>query len=193
MAGSPDSLGPSYISAYSADVILSEIRPTKLKVEALHSINVFLDEFLFTMLKKSGSLRTDNLRASLLSLLPTTLGKEALLEAEVELRAYWDRTTAFDSSALEDDSTVFHLQWTFELLRLKCGAYSTLNECDEDTAAEKCTNDRISAAGGMPPKDALIVPAALYLTAILECVTGPVYIVLLSDWLLIRTELYASE
>ncbi|KAG6861843.1 hypothetical protein C0995_011140 [Termitomyces sp. Mi166 len=168
MAGSLDSLGPSYISAHSADVILSEIRPTKLKIEALHSINVFLDEFLFNILKNAGSLLTDNLRASLLSLLPTTLGKEALLEAEVELRAYWDRTAAPDPGALEDDSKAFHLQWAFELLRLKCEAYSTLNEFDEDKVAENRIHDRMSATGGIPPKVALISPAALYLTAILE-------------------------
>ena len=33
-----------------------------------------------------------SLRASLLSLLPTNLGKEVLLEVEVEIRAYWKRT-----------------------------------------------------------------------------------------------------
>ena len=88
---------------------------TKLSAEALHSINVFLDEFLFNILKNAGSLLTDNLRASLLGLLPTALGKEALLEAEVELRAYWDRTAVPDGGAFVDDSKVFHLQWAFEV------------------------------------------------------------------------------
>ncbi|KNZ76055.1 hypothetical protein J132_00331, partial [Termitomyces sp. J132] len=161
---------PFYISAHFADVILSEIRPTKLNIEALHSINVFLDEFLFNILKNASSLLTDNLRASLLGLLPTALGKEALLEAEVELRAYWDRTAAPDAGTFVDDSKVFHLQWAFELLRLKCGAYSTLNDSDEDNAAEIRTNDRMTAAGGIPPKAALLAPASLYLTAILEAI-----------------------
>ncbi|KAG6828655.1 hypothetical protein H0H92_007124 [Tricholoma furcatifolium] len=161
-----DGSSPSYISGHSADVILSEIRPIKLKIEALQSINVLLDEFLFSILKNSGSLLTDNLRASLLSLLPTTLGKEALLEAEVELRAYWDREAC--TAVLEDDSKGFHLQWTFELLRMKCEAYSTLNESDEDPLAESRTAERMTAAGGVAPHPALVAPAALYLTAILE-------------------------
>ncbi|KAF8076707.1 hypothetical protein FPV67DRAFT_1559110 [Lyophyllum atratum] len=131
---SPD---PSYISAHSADTILSDIRPIKLKIEALPCF-------------------------------PPTLGKEALLEAEVELRAYWDRTAPADVAVLEDDSKSFHLQWAFELLRLKCEAYSTLNEPDEDHGAEGRINDRMSAKGGTPPKAALMAPAALYLTAILE-------------------------
>jgi hypothetical protein len=110
-------LAPSYISSQSANVILSDVRPFKLQSEALHAINVFLDEFLYSILDKSGSLSTDKLRASLLNLLPTSLGKEALLEAEVELRAYWDRTTGEGEPILdsEDDSTTFHLEWVFEV------------------------------------------------------------------------------
>ncbi|GLB34110.1 hypothetical protein LshimejAT787_0109940 [Lyophyllum shimeji] len=170
MAGTVDNAGPSYISSHSADVILSDIRPIKLKIEALHAINVLLDEFLHSILSNACSLSTDKLRASLLSLLPTTLGKEALLEAEVELRAYWDRTAPGDVAVLEDDSKTFHLQWAFELLRLKCEAYSTLNESDEDRGAEGRINERMGATGDTPPKATLMAPAALYLTAILEAV-----------------------
>lgn len=107
------SIGPSYISSHSADVILSDIRPTKLRPDALRAINILLDEFLYKMLSVSGSLATDKLRASLLGLLPTNLGKEALLEAEVELRAYWERTEP--RIPAEDDSRSFHLLWAFEV------------------------------------------------------------------------------
>ena len=106
-------LGPNYISAHSADVILSDIRPVRLKPEALGAINVLLDEFLHIILTTSRSLSTEKLRSSLLTVLPTSLGKEALLEAEVELRAYWERTTS--RATLEDDSRTFHLQWSFEV------------------------------------------------------------------------------
>lgn len=67
----------------------------------------------------SGTLATDKLRTSLLSLLPTNLGKEALLEAEVELRAYWERTESRDS--MEDDGRTFHLQWAFEVCFMTLG------------------------------------------------------------------------
>jgi hypothetical protein len=109
--------GPAYISFHSADVILSDIRPIKLKAEALRSVNVLLDEFLYSILNTARSLSTDKLRAGLLRVLPTNLGKEALLEAEVELRAYWDRTSPSGSSVSppEDDAKTFHLQWAFEV------------------------------------------------------------------------------
>ncbi|KAG7097385.1 hypothetical protein E1B28_004735 [Marasmius oreades] len=182
MFSTTDSGSPSYISSHSADVILSDIRPIKLKIDALCSINVLLDEFLYNILKASRSLTTNKLRAGLLGVLPTTLGKEALLEAEVELRAYWDRTRRpKGSSSLEDDSDSFNLQWAFELLRLKCEAYSTLNESDEDPVAESRLHERMaSISNQQPPKPSLVAPAALYLTAILEAMCEYVFLALLS-------------
>ncbi|KAJ7068814.1 hypothetical protein C8F01DRAFT_1119409 [Mycena amicta] len=163
--------GPQYISSHSADVILSDIRPIKLKLEGLRSINVLLDEFLFNILNTARSLSTDRLRASLLSILPTSLGKEALLEAEVELRAYWDRTPRPAAGEREDDSETFNLQWAFELLRLKCEAYCTLNESDEDSTAVAKLQERMTQMGGTtPPATSLVAPASLYLTAILESI-----------------------
>ncbi|KAI0677637.1 hypothetical protein C8Q78DRAFT_1181142 [Trametes maxima] len=164
---------PGYISARSAEVILSDVRPIKLKPEALHSVNVLLDEFLYSILSASRALATDKLKAALLKVLPTSLGKEALLEAEVELKAYWERTTSPRSplSARNADASQFDLQWSFELLRLKCEAYSTMNDSDEDAEAEKRLQQRMEATGSSsPPNPSLLAPAALYLTAILEYV-----------------------
>lgn len=108
--------GPTYISSRSADVILSDIRPTKFNIEALRSINVFLDEFLYSVLNAARSLMPHQLRAGLLKVLPTTLGKEALLEAEMELRAYLERTGVSAASLEgEEQGKDFNLQWSFEV------------------------------------------------------------------------------
>lgn len=109
---------PCYISSRSADVILSDMRPTKLSIEALDSINAFLDELLHTILSAARSLTTTQLRAGLHKVLPTTLGKEAVLEAELELRAYWERTGGtpeLDSSLVTVGDSAFNLEWTFEV------------------------------------------------------------------------------
>ena len=106
---------PSYISARSAEVILSDVRPIKLKPEALHSVNVLLDEILYNLLSIARSIAVDKLKAALLRILPTSLGKEALLEAEVELKAYWDRTGSARPPARGADSSTFDLQWSFEV------------------------------------------------------------------------------
>jgi hypothetical protein len=78
--------------------------------------------------------------------------------------------------------TIVHeVQSCFQLLRLKCEAYSTLNETDEDPGSERRINDRILSGGGVPTKTTLVAPAALYLTAILEYVTT-MRLFLSSDW-----------
>ena len=61
-----------------------------------------------------------------------------------------------------------------QLLRLKCEAYTTMNDLDEDEESERRLADRMASAGGaVPPHKSLVAPAALYLTAILECVHAP--------------------
>lgn len=184
-------LPPCYISSRSADVILSDVRPTKLSTDALNSINAFLDELLHTILRAARALTTTQLRAGLHKVLPTTLGKEAVLEAELELRAYWERTGGIPQSGsflVVVEDSAFNLQWTFEvgvasllcvfrahrtqptlqLLRLKCEAYSTLSDTDENSDAETRLFQRMGVEGVPPPKQTLLVPASLYLTAIIE-------------------------
>jgi len=57
-----------------------------------------------------------------------------------------------------------------KLLRLKCSAYSTLNEEDEDPADETRVNEIFTKAHSHSPTNELLDPAALYLTAIIELV-----------------------
>ena len=102
--------GPSYITSRSADVILSDVRPIKLKLEALRSMNVLLDEFLYNILCAANSLSTEKIKAGLHKVLPSTLGKDAVLEAELELKAYWERNTPHTPTTQE-----FDLQWSFEV------------------------------------------------------------------------------
>lgn len=165
MAASMESLsGANFISSHSADTILSDVRPIKLKLEALRALNVLLDEFLYSILSAAGSLSTDKLKAGLNKLLPNGLGKAAVTEAEVELKAYWERNAPHTPT-----SEHFDLQWSFELLRLKCEAYTTMNDLDEDEEAERKLSKRMSEAGSpVAPDQRLVAPAALYLTAILE-------------------------
>lgn len=57
---------------------------------------------------------------------------------------------------------------TLQLLRLKCEAYSTLSDTDENSDAEARLFQRMSVEGVPPPKQTLLAPASLYLTAIIE-------------------------
>lgn len=45
-----------------------------------------------------------------------------------------------------------------------------MNDTDEDADVERRLNERMAREGVTPPHSSLVAPAALYLTAILECV-----------------------
>lgn len=99
------SLDPMYISAHSAEVILSDFRPLKLQSDALQFLNLLLDDILASIISSSRSILTDRLKSGLLKTLPTTTGKDALLEAEMELHAYWQRPNAIKPSASQASSS----------------------------------------------------------------------------------------
>jgi hypothetical protein len=87
-----------YISARSAEAILSDFRPLKLQTDTLNFLNLFLDDILANIITSSRSILTDRLKTGLLKTISTTIGKDALLEAEMELRAYWQRPNAIKPS-----------------------------------------------------------------------------------------------
>jgi len=90
-----------YISAHSAEAILSDFRPLKLQTDALSFLNLLLDDILANIISSSRSILTDRLKTGLLKTIPTTIGKDALLEAEMELRAYWQRPNAVKPSSAQ--------------------------------------------------------------------------------------------
>jgi hypothetical protein len=178
---------PTFISSRSADVILSDIRPTKLTPDALNSVNSLLDELLYTILNAARAFNPSRLRTAMHKVLPTALGKEAILEAEMELRAYYQRTGTAAGSGSSGEDGAFNVQWACEvrvvvnvshlpdpqlccmqLLRLKCEAYSTLSDTDENSDSEIRLKERMDADGVPPPKQEVLAPASLYLTAIIE-------------------------
>lgn len=81
---------PSYISARSANSIISESRPTRIQAETLSFLNRILDELLLFIVASSRSLATDRIKTDgLLRVLNNNpLSKDAVLEAELELRQY---------------------------------------------------------------------------------------------------------
>ncbi|KAJ1308567.1 hypothetical protein OPQ81_004266 [Rhizoctonia solani] len=159
---------PAYVSARSADEILSSIRPTRIKSESLRSLNIFLDELLWLILHSARSLATNRLKAGLLQVMPSTVGKDAVLEAEVELQAYRQRSPHLGPEEQGVKQAEFPLQPTFELLRQKCEAYCTLGDLEENVAVEAALQEKMLSAGLFAPKVEQVIPAALYLTAILE-------------------------
>ena len=107
---------PTFASARAADVILSDVRPTSITPDALRAVNILLDELLWLVLANARSLDISRLKTGVLKTIPTQLGKDAILEAEIEIRAYRDKTHSRPRSVrpTEDILAAFPLQEAFE-------------------------------------------------------------------------------
>lgn len=106
--------------AKAADVILSDVRPTSIVPDALRAINILLDELLWLILAHARSLDTSRLKSGVLKSISTQLGKDAVLEAEIEIRAYRDKTQSRPRTGrpADDVLTSFPLPEAFDVCGL---------------------------------------------------------------------------
>lgn len=76
-----------------------------------------MDELLWLILAHARSLNTTRLKSGVLKTIPTQLGKDAVLEAEIEIRAYRDKTQSKAQNArpAEDVLSAFPLQQAFDV------------------------------------------------------------------------------
>ncbi|KAK0545791.1 hypothetical protein OC846_005261 [Tilletia horrida] len=167
---------PTFISARAANSLLSENRPTRIQSEALHFLNRLLDELLLLILHSARSLATNRIKTDgvLRVLNNNLLAKNAVLEAELELRTYLDGKRAegakvplgLQATSRLDGTDSFPVASAYNLLRNRCEVYSTLNDHEDDTAAG---DQHIMSAEGRPV--ATLTPGvAIYVTAVLEFV-----------------------
>ncbi|CAD6947199.1 unnamed protein product [Tilletia controversa] len=167
---------PTFISARAANSLLSENRPTRIQSDALHYLNRLLDELLLLILQSSRSLSSNRIKTDgvLKVLNNNLLAKNAVLEAELELRTYLEGKRAegakmplgLQATSRLDGTESFPVASAYNLLRNRCEVYSTLNDHEDDTAAG---DQHIMSAEGRPV--ATITPGvAIYVTALLEFV-----------------------
>ncbi|KAF7729620.1 hypothetical protein EC973_003993 [Apophysomyces ossiformis] len=152
-----------YICQRAANAIISEIGPYRVSTDALQAINQFLDEFLRLLLSNSLSLDLSRTKAVVFDLLPSTLGKNAIVEAELEVKTFtetetidieiYERMRSLDNLVFED---------TLPLLREKCLEFCTL--------ADKEEQQQFEASSEIARKDAIVISpiVAIYITTVLE-------------------------
>ncbi|KAE8260908.1 hypothetical protein A4X13_0g25 [Tilletia indica] len=165
---------PTFISARAANSLLSENRPTRIQSDALHYLNRLLDELLLLILHSSRSLSSNRIKTDgvLRVLNNNLLAKNAVLEAELELRTYVEGKRAegakvplgLQATSRLDGTEGFPVASAYNLLRNRCEVYSTLNDHEDDSAAG---DQHIMSTEGRPV--ATITPGvAIYVTALLE-------------------------
>ncbi|KAG1443794.1 hypothetical protein G6F56_010543 [Rhizopus delemar] len=89
----------NYVCQRAAHTILSETSTRYISTDGLQAINAFIDEFLSIIISTIHSCDLHCLKSAVQHHLPNTLGKNALLEADIELKGLLD--ISFDFSDYE--------------------------------------------------------------------------------------------
>lgn len=140
-----------------------------LSTAALRLLNNFLDHLLYNFLAVSGSTALANLRPAVSEVLKPKLAKDAIRNADEELREYLGGDD--DDEFLESPTSASPRDWDLELVwkrtRLRCMVYSSLGDMeeeDEDHHMEEglLGDDDENSASNVSPA------VAIFLTSILE-------------------------
>ncbi|KAF1801699.1 hypothetical protein FB192DRAFT_1471282, partial [Mucor lusitanicus] len=157
-----------YICQRAANAIISEIGPFRVSTDALQAINQFLDEFIVLLLTCSLSLDLSQIKSVVVSLLPSTLGKNAIVEAELEVKTFTE-TESIDYDLYERMRNLaekdFPLNEAVPLLREKCFEFCTLADKDDQLYLQKSIRHKRNEAN----MKVIISPiVAIYVTTVME-------------------------
>lgn len=189
----PGSSTVPFLSATSANALISDLRPTTLAPSALQHINILLDELLASLISAADSINPSHLRLNGIPAVfsgdkaagDTTglraLGRSAVGEAELELRSWYEthaggRRKGFPSDgqgrgmtgSKEMAGAAFPVEKAADLMKFRCATFSTLAP---QTPPPEGVEDSLTAAwksAGGDVSEETLAPAGLWLTAILE-------------------------
>ncbi|KAI7900350.1 uncharacterized protein BX663DRAFT_518355 [Cokeromyces recurvatus] len=154
-----------YICQRAANAIISEIGPFRVSTDALQTINQFLDEFIVLLLTCSLSLDLSQIKTAIFNLLPSTLGKNAIVEAELEVKSFTE-IESIDYDLYERmrklEGSQFPIEKAIPLLREKCFQYCTLADKEDQIHLQrrmKHNNDSVIVISPI---------VAIYVTTIIE-------------------------
>lgn len=135
---------------------------------ALRQLNNFLDHLLFNFLAVSGSTSLSKLRLAVIEVLKPKLAKDAINNADEELREYLGGGD--DEEFLQSPSSPSPKDWDLELVwkrtRLRCMVYSSLGDMEEEDEDHHMEEGLLGddETGG----DNVSPAVAIFLTSILE-------------------------
>ncbi|OBZ90367.1 hypothetical protein A0J61_01596 [Choanephora cucurbitarum] len=161
-------LDEHYICQRAANAIISEIGPYRVSTDALQAINQFLDEFIVLLLTSSLSLDLSQIKSVVFSLLPSTLGKNAIVEAELEVKTFTE-TESIDFELYERmralSGSEFPLSEALPLLREKCFEFCTLADKEDQLYVRNSARIKKNEAN----MKVVISPiVAIYVTTVME-------------------------
>lgn len=137
---------------------------------ALNLVNSFLDQLLFNFLCISRSTNLTSLRPAVSEVLKPKLAKDAINQADEELREYLgggddDDTTPNQASGSPRD---WDLELVWKRTRLRCMVYSSLGDMEEEDEDFYMEQEHLDGGLEDRPAEAVSPAVAIFLTSILE-------------------------
>ncbi|KAL0144261.1 hypothetical protein V8B55DRAFT_1484983 [Mucor lusitanicus] len=155
-----------YVCQRAAQAIIAEIGPLRVSSDALQAINVFLDEFLALLVITAASLDLVLLKAAVVQLLPYSLGKNALVEAEIELK---NRIAESEAAADQDEHQNQLDLSTYEKMRLlNAESVNQIIPILQAACADFCTLAAETHHTQERHQDTIAPVVVIYVTAIVE-------------------------
>jgi len=136
---------------------------------ALQLVNNFLDQLLFNFLSAARSTSIAALRPAVSEVLKPKLAKDAINQADEELREYLggDEEDAEQSSAPTSPRD-WDLELAWKRTRLRCMVYSSLGDMEEEDEDYYMEQEHLDAGLGDRLNEVVSPAVAIFLTSILE-------------------------
>ncbi|KAK3360315.1 hypothetical protein B0T25DRAFT_127289 [Lasiosphaeria hispida] len=136
---------------------------------ALQLVNNFLDQLLFNFLSIARSTSLSALRPAVSEVLKPKLAKDAINQADEELREYLggdDEDLQATSSPSSPSDWDLELAW--KRTRLRCMVYSSLGDMEEEDEDFYMESEHLETGAGDRPSEVVSPAVAIFLTSILE-------------------------
>ncbi|PFH55402.1 hypothetical protein XA68_18404 [Ophiocordyceps unilateralis] len=137
---------------------------------ALRLVNVFLDQLLFNFLQAACSASLSALRPAVSEVLKPKLAKDAVANADDELREYLGNGDEedFSHSSAAASSRNWDVELAWKRTRLRCMVYSSLGDMEEEDEDLYLEQDSLEMGSGEQSSAVISPAAAIFLTSIIE-------------------------
>ncbi|KAI1013171.1 hypothetical protein LB503_001842 [Fusarium chuoi] len=143
--------------------------PALVSVEALQLVNNFLDQLLFNFLSKSQATTLANLRPAVSEVLKPKLAKDAVNNADEELREYLGDGDEEDYvPPTGDKARDWDLELVWKRTRLRCMVYSSLGDMEEEDEDLYMEQENLELGANESVSDVISPAVAIFLTSVLE-------------------------
>ncbi|KAF5650959.1 hypothetical protein F52700_194 [Fusarium sp. NRRL 52700] len=143
--------------------------PALVSGEALQLVNNFLDQLLFNFLSKSQATTLANLRSAVSEVLKPKLAKDAVNNADEELREYLGDGDEEDYvPPAGDKARDWDLELVWKRTRLRCMVYSSLGDMEEEDEDLYMEQENLELGANESVSDVISPAVAIFLTSVLE-------------------------